>query len=48
MHVIAKAYANTHATTLMCVKNSLHHLLVYGTDCLGHWNEENERRNKSI
>ena len=35
----AHAHASTHATSLMRVKNSMHHL------CL--WNEENERTEKS-
>ena len=49
MHAVAHAQANTCATSLMRVKNRKHHLfltLVFD-NCLGHWNEENERTKTS-
>ena len=39
LHLI-HAIPRARATSLMRVKNS--------TYCLGHWNEENERKNKNI
>ena len=38
-------HANTHATSLMHVWNSTHHL--FKSYCLGHWNEEKERTKTS-
>ena len=47
MRVIARAHASTCATSLMHVKNRALHS-VYKTNCLGHCNEENERKIKNI
>ena len=50
MRAIARTHASTHASTrassLMCVKNSTHHLFI-DIYRLGHWNEENERGTKA-
>ena len=44
--MIARAHVNTRATSLMRVENST--LLFMRLNCLGHSNEENERKNKNI
>ena len=36
-----------HVKHSMHVKNSVHHFY-YNTFCIGHWNKENERKNKTI
>ena len=45
--VIAHAHASTHVTSLMHAENK-HMPLLFMTHCLGHWNEENERKIKNI
>ena len=47
MHTIGRAHASTRATSLMRAEIS-RATSVYDTYCLGHWNEENERKNKNI
>ena len=43
MCAIAREQASTHASNLMCVKIA-RITSVYNAYCLGHWNEENERK----
>ena len=47
MRVIARAHASTRTTSLMRVKKA-RATSVYDIYCLGHWKEENERKNKNI
>ena len=47
LRAIACAHANTRATSLMREKIA-RAISVYGTYCLEHQNEENERKNKNI
>ena len=44
---MTRANDSTHAASLMRVKNSSRHFY-YGTCPLGHWKEENQRKNKNI
>ena len=46
-HAITYAHASTHTIRLMPVKNSMHHFCLEHY-CLGHCNEENERKIKNI
>ena len=42
IHVIARAHASTHATSLIRVKSSTQHF------CLRYWNKESQRKTKNI
>ena len=46
MHAIAGPHGSTPSTSFMCVK-AAHPNSVYNTYCLGHYNEENERKIKN-
>ena len=51
MRAIGRTHASTHASTratsLKRVIKIAHTTSVYGTYCLGHWNEENKRKSKT-
>ena len=47
MRAIVHAHARTRATSMMR-KKIARTTFVYDTYCLGHWNEENQRKTKNI
>ena len=47
IRAIARAHASTRTTSLMRLKKSTA-TSIFDAYCLGHWNEKNETRSKSI